>query len=293
LRRLGGIALSIALTLAGLELGLRAFSWVVLRARAGKVEQSSDPKTIRILHLGESTTYAFGVAAAEAYPAVAERLLESRVPGAAITTFNRGLPGSTSAALVQRLARELELVRPQLVVILAGANDFSERLNPFLMDGIWSVEGHLPRWILELRLWKLGALLLDLTGPKARWGEGELLYYRHAGSKNILYGAGRDPIRAREVSRRLRANLRRMIALCRRQRAAVILLGYLKSPEENRRIQAVARQAGIQFVSCSVDSTNTALFLPDGWHPSAAGHRRMAQKLATTLRPWAQAAQGE
>jgi lysophospholipase L1-like esterase len=269
-----------------LELALRLTGGVRLALRERAVADAAGAgSAVRILHVGESTTYGLGVDPEQAYPAVLAGLLAQRDPQGRFFSYNRGVPGLTSTAMLRSLDEKLEAVRPSVVVIMAGANDFNERLN-----GVWGPDdGWLPTplraAVEDLRLYRVARLALELSRPGVELRDGEILYFRHGASVNLLYDEARDELRIAQVTARLESNLERMIQSSREAGARVLLVGYIQSYEENRILERVAVGAGIPYVSTFIapEHRTPDLFTEDGWHPSAAGHRHIAGRIAESL----------
>ena len=124
-------------------LGRTTFRTNSLGLRGSQVREDG---SIRILTLGDSCTWGWGVREEQSYPAVLQRLLDERRGPSRYQVINAGLPGSTSYQGVLYLRERGLSLDPALVIASYGFNDASR-------DG--DVEDQLARerlWMPVLRL---------------------------------------------------------------------------------------------------------------------------------------------
>src|SRR5205085_2121223 len=76
-----------------------------------------------ILTLGDSNTYGLYVPAEDAYPRVLERLWNAHRPDEPIEVLDFAFPGMNSSRLRRLFPGLVEAVRPDLVLVMIGAND--------------------------------------------------------------------------------------------------------------------------------------------------------------------------
>jgi lysophospholipase L1-like esterase len=286
--------------LCAVEVSLRLAGWYLLRSRARAIEAQMPAGGYRILFLGESTTYGLWVEPADAYPAQVAAQLEAKHPASHFLAFNRGVPSITTSAILRTLPEKLRLVSPQLVVILAGVNDFQTRYNGVHRPG----EGWLPRPIGDavgnLRIYRLVSLWIDLRNPKVKLTDGtwtdqrsppgmaldqKEVFYDDGGAGGYLLADKRPGIEKEiaAATTKLEENLTQMIALSRASGAQVIVMGYLRAPPETAILERVAQREGVPFVPTWLPSDGedrpASLFFEDHFHPTKEGHRRMADRL--------------
>ncbi len=81
------------------------------------------PGALRILCLGDSSTFGYGMNAGETYPEDLERGLARRLPGTGIEVINAGVPGWSSANGAALLAGEGMAWKPSVVILSFGYNE--------------------------------------------------------------------------------------------------------------------------------------------------------------------------
>lgn len=105
--------------------GILVLALLGLACAGGTAPRSLAPlaSDATILAFGDSLTWGTGAPRQESYPAQLDRLLVQRVVGS-------GVPGETTGRGAQRLPGELERVRPDLLLLCLGGNDFLQRRDP-------------------------------------------------------------------------------------------------------------------------------------------------------------------
>jgi lysophospholipase L1-like esterase len=121
-----------------------------------------------VLAFGDSLTYGTGASREEAYPAVLGRLIGRKVVGA-------GVPGETSEQGLRRLPAVLEEVRPQLLILCHGGNDFLQR------SGEEAAARNVREMILLARA--QGVAVMLVATPKPGFGTSRVKFYEQLGQE--------------------------------------------------------------------------------------------------------------
>jgi lysophospholipase L1-like esterase len=261
------------------------------------------PGIYRIVALGDSSTFGWGVDAREAYPAVLGEELRRRHPGRAIEVVNLGVCGYSSLQGRVLLEREALAWRPDLVTLSYGSNDWSKVPEPFHVtqernEG-WT--GALRAILHRSRAYEIYASLLARAS-----GGGWRERIRAAGE-----GAGAEmplnvgPERSRE---NLRAMIRRVreagadpvvVTNCMTEvmippvaeaageervpfvETRALLRAHNEAVPRDERLRAArARVEGVYGRDLLAEHPDLAVYLTDGCHPNPVGHRILALELA-------------
>jgi len=296
--RLGLVIAGLVAGLVLLECGLRlaALAAPVLFDRAAEGRGGQ----LRVACVGDSHVYGAFLPRTAAFPEQLDRILRRR--GIPVEASNYGIPGQNSIQVRERLPRILDRVRPHVVIVLVGHNNYwnlSER------------EVHAPearaRWTWrDLRLGRLLHVLrvgLRDGAAAARRPDLRLVEQSERGERLLLdLGDGMERVdmwrgdhelTPPEIERVTHDDLRAIVDVVRDAGAIPVLLGYpvVLGPEREAVHRALARVAAEADVPCFHTEPLTTqllarrlddLFFPD-LHPTGRYYRPMAWKLAREL----------
>ena len=119
-----------------------------------------------VLAFGDSLTYGTGVSPEQSYPAVLERIIARKV-------FRAGVPGETSGEGLARLPGVLDEVKPQLLVLCHGGNDFLRKM------GEETAAANVREMIRIARSRDIAVVLL--ATPKPGFGTSKVPFYEEIG----------------------------------------------------------------------------------------------------------------
>lgn len=267
-----------------------------LRGEDGFREDSA----LRILALGDSQTFGFGVRDGETYAAALERLLQART-GRPVQVLNAGVPGYGTADQRNFLVSRWAALEPDIVVLqFLPVNDFVESRHPAvewaaIVDGMLGNRANAPAGdptlFQRLRRWqKRNSHLATLLS--------ENLGYLTMRMGLMPGGAGllgedftpEDDARVRallaEIAGFARARGARTLLLYATSKADVIGPRYEPRPSRDA-IAAASDAAGMPWVDANPflrahpDRLETYWRLDGHW--TEAGHRAIAELLADEL----------
>jgi lysophospholipase L1-like esterase len=270
----------------------RRVTWEVNEAgfRGRMIPAQKPAGTIRLLFLGSSITFGWGVAARDAFPEQVRKALEQGFPGTAFEVINAGVPGYSSCQGLRYLEEILPRYRPDVVVAEFGINDgtlavgktdkdqrptVSEKVLPVLRNSGWSR--------LILAVFRPAVSGTDIAAKRQTLQQAQKNFYRVGMTGPLTRVAARD----------FRANLQAMGALCRDYGALffpAIPALYNEYGQKNV-ISAVnlLTPETISFqriVSDASQGPSEGLFLPyDEGHLSVKGHKVVAEGIVDFLKP--------
>jgi lysophospholipase L1-like esterase len=137
------------------------------------VPLAKPPGTLRIVALGDSSTFGWGVEPGETYARRLQEILRRRHPGAAIEVINLGVCGYSSLQGLVLLSRTAASYEPDVITLSYGSNDFSLVPEPFdaALERNRGWSGALREWLHLSRAYQVlsGSLRAALRGG----GEGD------------------------------------------------------------------------------------------------------------------------
>ena len=259
------------------------------------------PATFRILVLGDSLAFGYGVAEDETFPALLESLLAGAVPGRTVEVLNLGVNGYnayTEAALFDDVGVTFE---PDLVLVAFCVNDLDDPTLHFDASTMLQVgaipDEAFPDPATRRKAPQPPGLASRACGAlrACRLLGSHLL--RQAGPDNAAIGAAlkvhEDPAPVELAWLRRQYDRIAARAASVGAKFAVVILPYADQlgARPSDRLQGHLRDLGQAAGWPTIDllaafrraaATSSTLFM-DFWHPTAAGHRVAAEEIRSQL----------
>jgi lysophospholipase L1-like esterase len=134
-------------TYQGVEVSINELG---LRDRPLEKKQAGE---VRILLLGDSVTFGWGVPVEATFGRRLEQMLVSRL-GRPVRTVNTGVAGYNTVQEYAALERYADVVEPDIVVLVYAVNDIESNDPPFDPRSALSLRGKSPPEAINILLWK-------------------------------------------------------------------------------------------------------------------------------------------
>jgi lysophospholipase L1-like esterase len=238
------------------------------------------PKSgLRVLSLGESSTWGYMVQAADTYSAQLEALLGAR--GLPTEVVNAGQPAWSSWQSAAFLETEGAAWEPDAVLVYHSQNDIQTRgagnpRDPFRVA------------LSDRQLTEARAPFAPLSRVLARSRLQAVIWREFLGPR-LLASATRtagpaDAVRVPEPDRV--AALGRIAAWCEDHGAALLLVQPVYAHQQDDFVPRFAHDRGLPLVDLPAEKARAGVppfFMPDDTHPTVAGHRWIAETVAPQL----------
>jgi lysophospholipase L1-like esterase len=289
-RKLLIISGSLLLTLASLELGLRAVGSMMAVARhGGDGDPQSGRRPFRILCVGDSWTQG---AAYGTYPELLVQRLRRSRPHERIDYVNIGLAGTNSSQALQALPRAIGAHRPDLLLVLTGNNDHHNltdsaywQFHDERLDGLSLLAARTRVAAHSFRLFRLARTAWQVLAGGAT--ANEFFDARQAGSDH----SGLIAIDRETHRKQLEYNLTRLIELAQREQVPVVFQTYFHfhGYRVNEIVRDVASRHGVPLVDhnlmfhTNIPAESREIYRIADGHPNADGYALMAANIEATL----------
>lgn len=274
-----------------------------LGLRDGPVELPKPAGQVRILSLGESTTWGHGVAPEQTYSAQLEALLnadtgagagETSSEGKRYRVINAGVGACTIFQSYLYLVNRGGRLAPDMVLLYHEINDFSPATgwdrNNFMLDvSVTDRQRHEAR---QGFIWILSALYHSRL---YLWARNTLLVKRYRRDRPSDHDRQRPRGSVRVPRQDRLFVLERIHEFCRERGISLVVVHpiYLSDVEQcdsegGCLLRTFAKKRGLPLVELRTVLAEEARgrkgFFLDGCHPTASGHQRIAEELHRFLR---------
>lgn len=227
------------------------------------------PETTRVVLLGDSFVYGMKAAAQERVGVFLERFLEERseVPDASIEVLHLAVPSWSLSAECAYLRRQLDQLRPDLVVQVTCSNDLDDvagvrgfgAMSTFAPDLAGRADGMVQQ--------NFPTLVLGVTAPNfIAYGLEHESRTRFAAARASVQGLVADLARTPDGARYL-----------------LVVHWYALNPTFHAHLGHALDQAALLYLPRAFWS-DASLEIPGDGHWNAAGHERLARFLYGTIR---------
>lgn len=274
------------------------------------------PGELRILSLGESTTFGVNVSDDETYSARLEQFLQATRPNGRVTVINAGVSAYSSFQSVTYLEQRGFAFQPDVVLFYHEVNDY---LPTSLRDASNNEIGvvQTDRELYESRAGRGHRALMQWSAVY-RWlsyslAQARIRKFDRPDAANPLLGIGlpgyalkpllapvaKDgssplPQNEKAMGRRVtdeerRANLERLVSLCKQHGVPVVILhpAYRDSSRHTCVLTQFCAASGVPlfdaFDSLHPPNVSPRAVFTDAWHPGSDGHALLARDLAEFL----------
>lgn len=295
-----------ALILFGLALGVLALEAMLQLGALVVWARGSAPTTAwpggrqRILCLGDSNTYGLYLAdRGDAYPQQLERLWNADPSRPPIEVLNLGYPGTNSSKLVHDLPRMLDTLRPDVVILMVGSNDFwTAPVPPPSAAGRNPLVAMIRRYSRTYQLIHMLGRAFDHRQLQVHYPvtvDGGSSGTARFGDVEFSLGWQRGAIRGDAAYAELEQNLRTLAETIRAHGAEPIFLTYGSGMwnygDASRAMRRAAAANDVPLIDAAAPIATVCpaepcpQWLYEDHHPTAAGYRLMAEAVVQGLTP--------
>lgn len=214
-----------------------------------------DEDAFRILFLGESTTEGAFIDKPEedAYPAQVEKILQSKHPEIKICSYNQGIGGIETAAILRNLDRNMIKYKPHLVILMAGNNNHCFQGNKSFTDT--QQPSYLVRLYSGLKVYRLVTFIKDIPILSSSYNKGNFRYVQPAENESFfkyhLPYYVRKPYPQVSSTPKTISNLKNIIKIVRSYGSEIWFIGYLQPDareDVNPVLQRIAEENNITYI---------------------------------------------
>jgi lysophospholipase L1-like esterase len=252
--------------------------------RYREIPAGRQPKTVRILALGDSTTFGWGVEQDQTYPAQLEQLLQAKHPDMSIEVIDGGVPGYTSFQGLYHFRKYAAAYEPDIVLFGYIVQD--ARMVP-ISDKAQAIKAREAKYLADNPLYRFNTY--RLLRDKYNW----LRAYRADQQTEAAKRDDPNSLTPRVPLADYRENIELFKSLTDAHQSRLVLFGFplevIGYTKEHRKLlKEMADELKLDHFDPSnvvhEEARERTLYFPkDKGHPNADGCRFIAEQLAAYI----------
>ena len=254
----------------------------ITKARVDKASFYSNNAEVRIISIGESTTYGLGVEKDDTYTYQLDKLL-----GKKIKIYNLGIFSITSTTVLRNFEKNIIKTKSSIAILNIGNNDFSYSLSQqnTILDP--NIPLSITKILYAFRIYKFYKLLRDRKnnknfmtfdtddiGNKYMISMFDLSIDEKADFNTFFHYADTQ----------LTFNINEIIKLAERYDVKLIFVGYFTSPA-NKYLKKFFSNSTIPYIEIDNAENYKQYLTKDNFHPNPKGHEYIASEIFNIVQP--------
>lgn len=277
------------------EVLLRVAGLIISKPNIPVIQRQDN--TFIILCIGDSSTYGVGATDIKkfSYPSQLQELLATKFPDLKYEVINLGVPGINSSQVLNRFEGNIQLYKPNVVIVQVGVNDWwnleeSNVLKHYDQGYMKKIFMSTSLFLNRMKLYQFFKLVLASSeyedsreGHEASLavkGEPNIAHYNNETKNKGFWFSYRDPVKTVALYHALKENISGLARIAKKNRVTIIFMKYHiggKWHMPSTHLSNIYDELSVPTIDNKSlfevgKSRHLDMFGPDKWHPGNVGY---------------------